>query len=109
MAEVIAQPPGWPILGNLPSINMEYPLLSLCTLAKQHGESLGMGKEYYETILSLLQGEIYRMRVPGRTFIVASSHALVNELCDEKRFPKSIIALNEMRNGVHDGLFTVSS
>lgn len=36
-----------------------------------------------------------------------SSQALVHELCDEKRFRKPIAtALQEIRNGVNDGLFT---
>jgi cytochrome P450/NADPH-cytochrome P450 reductase len=36
-----------------------------------------------------------------------SSQALIHELCDEKRFRKPIAnALEEIRNGVNDGLFT---
>lgn len=36
-----------------------------------------------------------------------STQALLNELCDEKRFEKSIQGpLKEIRNGVEDGLFT---
>lgn len=32
---------------------------------------------------------------------------LLNELCDEKRFIKVVSgALDQIRNGVHDGLFT---
>ncbi|KAM5345779.1 hypothetical protein ACJ41O_011640 [Fusarium nematophilum] len=53
------------------------------------------------------QGEIYRLRFPGRTVVVISTQALVNEVCDEKRFKKSInSALHHVRDGVHDGLFT---
>jgi cytochrome P450/NADPH-cytochrome P450 reductase len=38
---------------------------------------------------------------------VVSTQALVNEICDEKRYHKGINnVLNEVRNGVHDGLFT---
>ena len=54
-------------------------------------------------------GEIYRLRLPGRSIVFASSHRLIDEGCDENRFikiPKA--ALYEIRNGVHDGLFTVS-
>ncbi|KAK7748645.1 hypothetical protein SLS53_000666 [Cytospora paraplurivora] len=52
-------------------------------------------------------GEIYRLSLPGRSVIVVSTQALVNEVCDEKRFKKDIAkVLNEVRNGVHDGLFT---
>lgn len=36
-----------------------------------------------------------------------SSHELVDELCDEERFTKKVTGgLGEIRNGVHDGLFT---
>ena len=36
-----------------------------------------------------------------------SSQALIHELCDDKRFRKPVVAaLAEVRNGVHDGLFT---
>ncbi|GJC94608.1 cytochrome P450 [Colletotrichum higginsianum] len=38
---------------------------------------------------------------------MVSTRALVNETCDEKRFKKSVNrALSQIRNGVHDGLFT---
>lgn len=38
-----------------------------------------------------------------------SSHALVDEVCDEERFTKSVFGgLKEIRNGVHDGLFTAN-
>ncbi|RAH41205.1 bifunctional cytochrome P450/NADPH--P450 reductase [Aspergillus brunneoviolaceus CBS 621.78] len=84
----IPEPPGWPILGNLLDIDMELPLQSLYNLADKHGE-------------------IYRMRFPGgHTFIIANSYAMVNEFCDERRFPKTISALREMRHAMHDGLFT---
>lgn len=57
--------------------------------------------------LTCILGEIFRLRFPGRTLVVVSTQALVNETCDEKRFRKSInSALNNIRDGVHDGLFT---
>jgi cytochrome P450/NADPH-cytochrome P450 reductase len=38
---------------------------------------------------------------------VVGSVALMNEVCDEKRFSKIVSAgLNEVRNGTNDGLFT---
>lgn len=53
------------------------------------------------------EGEIYRMNLAGRSVVVLSSYALVNEACNEKRFRKQIRGvLNEVRAGVHDGLFT---
>lgn len=45
--------------------------------------------------------------MPGRQVVVVSTQALVNEVCNEKRFKKSVVAaLREVRAGVHDGLFT---
>lgn len=39
--------------------------------------------------------------------LFVSTQKLVNEACDEKRFAKAVGAvLQEVRNGVHDGLFT---
>lgn len=39
--------------------------------------------------------------------VLVSSQELVNEVCNEQNFGKTITAaLNEVRNGVHDGLFT---
>lgn len=43
----------------------------------------------------------------GEPRYVISSHELVDEVCNEERFTKKVSAgLNEIRNGVHDGLFT---
>ncbi|KAM0548780.1 hypothetical protein ACHAPJ_009776 [Fusarium lateritium] len=90
MAETveIPTPSGLPLLGNITSIDPEFPLGSMVSLAEQHGE-------------------IYRLRFPGRTVVIVSNQALVNETCNEKRFKKSVnSALTEIREGVHDGLFT---
>ncbi|KAI0384686.1 cytochrome P450 [Hypomontagnella monticulosa] len=84
----IPEPPGLPFLGHVTEIDREVPLRSFVSLADKYGE-------------------IYRLRLPGRSIVVGSSHRIVDELCDEKRFikiPKG--ALYEIRNGVHDGLFT---
>ncbi|POS72529.1 bifunctional P-450/NADPH-P450 reductase [Diaporthe helianthi] len=87
----IPQPPGLPLLGNINDINPEFPL----------GSMLNMADKY---------GEIYRLNFPGRSILVVSSQALVNELCDEKRFKKDVArVLQEVRAGVHDGLFTAHS
>ncbi|GKT78545.1 bifunctional P-450:NADPH-P450 reductase [Colletotrichum tofieldiae] len=84
----IPEPPGLPFLGNINEIDQEFPLGSMISLADQYGE-------------------IYRLRFPGRSIVMVSTRALVNETCDEKRFKKSVNqALSEIRNGVHDGLFT---
>ncbi|KAL4873964.1 hypothetical protein BDV12DRAFT_205389 [Aspergillus spectabilis] len=84
----IPEPSGLPFLGNIGTIDQEFPLGSMVGLADEHGE-------------------IYRLRFPGRSVVIVSTHALVNETCDEKRFKKSVnSALVHVRDGVHDGLFT---
>ncbi|OLN81295.1 Bifunctional P-450:NADPH-P450 reductase 6 [Colletotrichum chlorophyti] len=90
MAETIPipEPSGLPFLGNINEIDPEFPLGSMLSLADQYGE-------------------IYRLRFPGRTVVFVTTRALVNETCDEKRFKKSVNkALQLVREGVHDGLFT---
>lgn len=43
----------------------------------------------------------------GTERVVVGSQALMNEICDEERFAKVVAAsLDQVRNGVHDGLFT---
>ncbi|KAL4914001.1 cytochrome P450 [Aspergillus aurantiobrunneus] len=84
----IPEPAGLPFVGNIGTIDQEFPL----------GSMVGLADEL---------GEIYRLRFPGRTVVVVSTHALVNETCDESRFKKSVnSALVHIRDGVHDGLFT---
>ncbi|EWZ28976.1 cytochrome P450 [Fusarium oxysporum Fo47] len=84
----IPEPSGLPLLGNITSINPEFPLGSMVSLAEQYGE-------------------IYRLKFPGRSVVFLSTQALVNETCNEKRFKKCVnSALTELREGVHDGLFT---
>ncbi|KAI3530549.1 cytochrome P450 [Colletotrichum filicis] len=84
----IPEPGGLPFLGNLNEIDSEFPLGSMMSLADQYGE-------------------VYRLRFPGRSIVLVSTQQLVNETCDEKRFKKSVnSALNQVRAGVHDGLFT---
>lgn len=47
------------------------------------------------------------MNLAGRSVVVVSSYDLVNEVCNEKRFKKDIRGvLEQVRSGVHDGLFT---
>lgn len=86
MAEEIPHPPGLPLIGNLRDIDAELPLQSLSQLADQYGP-------------------IYSLSTFGKRRVLISSVALMNEVCDEKRFSKHVAAaLNEVRNGTHDGL-----
>lgn len=52
-------------------------------------------------------GDIYKLDILNFRLVVVSTHALVDEVCDEKRFKKvPNNVLLEIRHGVHDGLFT---
>lgn len=85
----IPEPPRLPFLGNIADIDAEFPL----------GSFLRFGDLY---------GPIYRLYLGGgaaRT--VFGSQAFMNEVSDEKRFAKVVTGgLDEVRRGVHDGLFT---
>ncbi|KXJ93884.1 bifunctional unspecific monooxygenase/NADPH--hemo protein reductase [Microdochium bolleyi] len=84
----IPEPPGYPIIGVLADIDREFPLGTWTALADKYGE-------------------IYRAKIGPRSVVFCSSFALVDELCDEKRFVKiPMSALQQVRNGVNDGLFT---
>jgi cytochrome P450 / NADPH-cytochrome P450 reductase len=84
----IPGPPGLPLIGNANEIDTDIPLNTFMRWAD-------------------LYGPIYRVYLGGRYLTVVSSQKLMNEVCDEKRFAKIVSGgLEEVRNGVHDGLFT---
>lgn len=88
MTPRIPQPPLRPFIGNLPELDTDAPVQSLMRLARTYGP-------------------FFRMRILDRTFYVASSQELVNELCDESRFNKRVHPpLKEIRAFAGDGLFT---
>jgi cytochrome P450/NADPH-cytochrome P450 reductase len=52
-------------------------------------------------------GPIFKLSLLGKERLFAGSVELANELCDEKRFCKSVSGpLEQVRNGIGDGLFT---
>ncbi|KAF2843876.1 cytochrome P450, partial [Plenodomus tracheiphilus IPT5] len=84
----IPGPVGRWLFGNLADIDAERPMQSLCDLTREYGP-------------------IWKFRMGGKERIVIGSQALMNEVCDERRFAKIITAsLQEARNGVFDGLGT---
>ncbi|KZL83552.1 cytochrome p450 [Colletotrichum incanum] len=84
----IPEPPRLPVLGHVTEIDQEYPLGSFVHLANKYGP-------------------IYRLDILGQKMIFVNTHELVNECCDDKRFKKCIDGdLTELRDAVHDGLFT---
>ncbi|KAJ3787486.1 cytochrome P450, partial [Lentinula aff. detonsa] len=96
MSRAIPQPPGYPFLGNIFSLN-NGQILTPFVDVPAHG--------FHE--LARKFGEIYQLNLLGRKVIFVSSYALVNELCDDSRFRKSVGgALKETRNLLNDGIFT---
>ncbi|KAE9394063.1 cytochrome P450 [Gymnopus androsaceus JB14] len=71
MSSQIPQPPGYPFVGNIFSLNNDVPAHGFHELAQQYGE-------------------IYQLNLIGRQVIFVSSYALVNELSDDSRFRKSV-------------------
>ena len=87
----IPQPPMKPIIGNLTELDADAPVQGLMALAR-------------------IYGPYFKLQVFDRTVHVASSQALVNELCDESRFNKRVHPpLEEIRAFAKDGLFTAYS
>ncbi|HQR31512.1 MAG TPA: cytochrome P450 [Blastocatellia bacterium] len=84
----IPQPPEKFLLENLLDLSPTSPVQDMVKLAREYGP-------------------IYRLEMRGRVAIVLSGYELVNEVCDEKRFDKSIRgALRLVRRFSGDGLFT---
>ncbi|KAF4550017.1 Cytochrome P450-like protein 65 [Elsinoe fawcettii] len=88
MTTPIPAPRGLPLIGNVFNIDPEYPIDSISHLAEIHGP-------------------IFKLTTFGNERLIVANHALFEELCDEKRFQKSVAGpLEQIRNGVRDGLFT---
>lgn len=86
----IPQPSMAPIVGNLSSVDLDNPMQSFAQLSARYGP-------------------IFKLSILGQNMVFLSSWKLVNEACDDERFRKSIKGdLEELRNAVHDGLFTVN-
>ena len=84
----IPSPRAVPLLKNLVVLDVDRPVRSL-------------------NRLSAIHGPIYRMELPGRSFIVLGDHALIDEACDPERFTKAMPApLVKLRELAGDGLFT---
>ncbi|CAG8946192.1 unnamed protein product [Penicillium salamii] len=90
MPTPIPQPPGLPIIGNLLDMTPGNVWASLNRLATAHG---GAG--------------IFKITVLGKQLVFITNAALLEEICDEKRFRKSITGpIVEIRRLANDSLFT---
>ena len=109
MTAPIPAPRTLPFLGNVTQIEKEMPLRSYVLLARQYGEIYRL-MQFCEHHSSECAGRTRADLVLGtaQSTIVVSSYRLAYEACDEKRFVKNPSgALEQVRNGVGDGLFTV--
>ncbi|KAI1825623.1 cytochrome P450 [Xylaria intraflava] len=88
MSQPIPQPPGVPLLGNIKDVDPKNTWGSLKKLAEKYGE-------------------IFQIKVLGKTLVFVAGAALAEELCDETRFRKFVGGpIVEIRYTVHDALFT---
>ena len=84
----IPRPPAKPVVGNMLDLDPNAPVQSLMALARK-------------------MGPIFELAIMDKTFTVVSGFAIVDELCDERRFDKSVRgALGRVRDIAGDGLFT---
>src|SRR5216683_3139598 len=84
----IPHPPRTLVLGNLLSLGISTPIQDMMTLARQYGP-------------------IYWLDMMGKPIVVVSGFSLIDELCDETRFDKSVKgALRRLRAFAGDGLHT---
>ncbi|KAJ6011705.1 hypothetical protein N7522_002060 [Penicillium canescens] len=86
--ECIPGPKPLPVVGNLFDIDLEHGLQSIVEMADEFGP-------------------LFQITINGKKQIFATSQALVDELCDETRFHKAVIAgIQKLRMLANDGLFT---
>jgi len=84
----IPHPPRTLLLGNLLALGTTTPIQDMMKLAREYGP-------------------IYWLDMMGKPVVVVSGFSLVDELCDESRFDKSVKgALRRLRAFAGDGLFT---
>ena len=87
----IPHPPKKPLLGNMLAVDPNAPIASLVELAKSYGP-------------------IFWLDMRGYPIVFVTNYALVDELCDETRFDKTVKgALKRVRTFAGDGLFTADT
>jgi cytochrome P450/NADPH-cytochrome P450 reductase len=84
----LPRPAHKPLIGNLLDLDLKNPVQSLISLARE-------------------MGPIFEMDMMGKPFTVVWGYSLVDELCNERRFDKSVRgALRKVREIAGDALFT---
>ncbi|KAJ5476501.1 Cytochrome P450 [Penicillium sp. IBT 31633x] len=90
MSLPIPQPRGLPVLGNLFDMIPGNTWASLNKLATEHGSA-----------------GIFKIKILGKQLVFITNAALLEEICDEKRFRKCVTGpIVEIRSLAHDSLFT---
>lgn len=93
MAEAvpIPEPPGLPLIGNLGEFTTS-PLQDIKRLADTYGTvpRICVFRLFSLVVLIANAGEIFRLHLGTRPVVFCSTNELVNELCDEKRFHKTL-------------------
>jgi cytochrome P450 / NADPH-cytochrome P450 reductase len=89
-------PPAWPLLGHVMEFTTGKPSENLTRLSKAYGESsISRPSEIlsrWDTSADTcsIPGPIFRLNLGKRPVTFVTSQRLVNEICDEKRFVKSM-------------------
>lgn len=84
----LPRPPQKPLVGNMLDMSPTTPVQDLISIARE-------------------MGPIFEMDMMGKPFTVVSGFSLVDELCNERRFDKSVRgALRKVREIAGDALFT---
>jgi len=88
LSKPIPQPPTYPFIKNVLSLDIKRPVQSMMALAEKYNG-------------------IYRLALPNDNLVIVSSLEYVEEFCDESRFDKKVFsALEKVRDLTGDGLFT---
>jgi cytochrome P450/NADPH-cytochrome P450 reductase len=106
--EEIPGPPGLPFLGNVIDVDPTNSMVSLRRLADIYGTFTSILTCVRKMLNGVfIPGPIFKLTLGGTERLFITTQELLNEICDEKRFTKVVAgSLNEVRNGIGDGLFT---
>ncbi|MEM1053580.1 MAG: cytochrome P450, partial [Pseudomonadota bacterium] len=86
--EPIPKPPGNPLIGNVLTVDANKQIQSLMEVAEEYGP-------------------IFQLDMMGTNIVIVSGADLAAEICDEKRFDKTVRGpLKRLRSIAGDGLFT---
>lgn len=91
----IPEPPGLPLIGNLAEFTTS-PLHDILRLADTYGTRCASRSLLRRTELTVA-GDVFRLHLGSRPVVFVTTNELVNDLCDEKRFHKSLESVLRVR------------